>query len=67
MPVLNSAFSQFLQATRPRTYPIAIASLAVSQSLAYRSLGGFEMTNWVLAFFDDLYGFVLTNFIQSCQ
>lgn len=50
MPSPNSAISQFLQATRPRTYPIAIASLAVSQSLAYRSLGGFGMTNWVLAF-----------------
>lgn len=49
MPLPNSAISQFLQATRPRTYPIAIVSLMISQSLAYRSLGGFGFDEWLVA------------------
>lgn len=40
--------NQFILATRPRTYPIAIMSLGVGQSLAYRVLGGFGVDNWVL-------------------
>lgn len=50
MMSMSSVFFQFLQATRPRTYPIAIASLAASQGLAYRALGGFELAHWMLAF-----------------
>lgn len=46
----NLAFTQFLSATRPRTYPIAIMSLGVSQSLAYRTLGGFTVNQWLIAF-----------------
>lgn len=40
---------QFLSATRPHTYPIAITSLGVGQSLAYRALGGFDGRQWLVA------------------
>lgn len=40
---------QFLSATRPRTYPIAIMSLGVSQALAYRTMGGFDGHQWFIA------------------
>ncbi|MDO4896559.1 MAG: 1,4-dihydroxy-2-naphthoate octaprenyltransferase [Moraxella sp.] len=50
--MLNTAHQatvrQFILATRPRTYPIAIMSLGMGQSLAYRVLGGFGADNWVL-------------------
>lgn len=45
----KSTICQFLSATRPRTYPIAITSLGVGQSLAYRTLGGFDGHQWLMA------------------
>lgn len=48
MSSANSPIIQFFHATRPRTYPIAIMSLGVGQGLAYRTLGGFGVDNWVL-------------------
>ncbi|WFF38297.1 hypothetical protein LU290_08590 [Moraxella nasibovis] len=39
------AHYQFIHATRPCTYPIAIMSLGVGQGLAYRTLGGFGVDN----------------------
>lgn len=48
MSSANSPIIQFFHATRSRTYPIAIMSLGVGQDLAYRTLGGFGVDNWVL-------------------
>lgn len=48
MSSANSPIIQFFHATRPRTYPITIMSLGVGQDLAYRTLGGFGVDNWVL-------------------
>lgn len=41
----------FLKATRPRTYPLALMSILVGQSLAHRTLGGFGVDNWLLCAF----------------
>lgn len=48
MSSANSPIIQFFHTTRSRTYPIAIMSLGVGQDLAYRTLGGFGVDNWVL-------------------
>lgn len=35
-------------ATRPQTYPLAIASILYAQSMAYRQLGDFSTKNWLI-------------------
>ena len=36
----------FWQATRPRTYPLAVAGIIVANALAYSRIGSFETKNW---------------------
>ncbi|GGL94392.1 hypothetical protein GCM10010099_08210 [Streptomyces cinereus] len=36
----------FWQATRPRTYPLAVAGIIVANALAYSRIGSFNSKNW---------------------
>lgn len=38
----------FLQATRPRTYPLAIAGIVMGNALAYSRIGAFNLHNWIV-------------------
>lgn len=40
----------FLQATRPRTYPLAMAGIIVANALAYSRIGSFTTKNWQIFF-----------------
>lgn len=40
------SFSAFLQATRPRTYPLALVGILVGNALAYQQLNAFNLHHW---------------------
>lgn len=41
-------FSAFIKATRPRTYPLAIAGILVGNGLAYQQMQVFSMQQWLV-------------------
>ncbi|PIE47859.1 MAG: 1,4-dihydroxy-2-naphthoate octaprenyltransferase [Gammaproteobacteria bacterium] len=54
----NALFAVLWKATRPRTFPLAAASIICGNGLAYNSLNGFELSNWCI--------FLLTLWVALC-
>ncbi|WP_394261716.1 1,4-dihydroxy-2-naphthoate octaprenyltransferase [Moraxella boevrei] len=45
---MNASFFAFVKATRPRTYPLAIAGVVVANALAFSQLGTFSHKQWLI-------------------
>lgn len=54
----HTLFSAFIQATRPRTFPLAMASIICGNGLAYFALNGFAGTHWLI--------FLLSLWVALC-
>ncbi|WP_434352573.1 1,4-dihydroxy-2-naphthoate octaprenyltransferase [Psychrobacter sp. HD31] len=54
----NALLAVLWKATRPRTFPLAAASIICGNGLAYHALNGFDLTHWCI--------FLLTLWVALC-